>query len=428
MLFSNFEIMKKKKIVSIIALCTFSLLSLVILQINWIQHAAQLRESQLKHRATLASQLVMYHLKNDEKIQNSIIYSVQKNNATQLRIPIKKMEYEKIDSLLEMSFNYYHINLNYDFEVVDKRHQSFVPSCEASSTSHRVCLEGLLDDNKAELRITFLNKNRYIYAKMGWMLICSAILIILIAGSLMITIFTIWRQKKVSEMTSDFINNMTHEFKTPISTVSLASNMLKKNKVIEKGEKVKHYAEIIHEENQKLQNQVEQVLRIARLERGEFKLNKTSANLHEIIQNAIKTIDLQVKNKGGQIQCYLNAMRQDVLADVTHLSNVISNLLDNANKYSPHTPQIIVSTYDKEDGVVVSVEDKGIGMSKDKQKHIFNKFYRVPTGNVHNVKGFGLGLAYVKMMIDAHKGNIQLKSEVGKGSRFDIFLPNINNQ
>lgn len=420
--------MKKKKIISIVALSTFSLVCLVVLQINWIQHAAQLRESQLKHRTTMASQLVMYHLKNDEGIQNSIIHSMEENNAHQLIIPIQQMEYEKIDSLLEMAFHYYHINLNYEFDVVDKRHKGFVPSCEATSTSHRVCLEDFLDNQKAELRITFLNKNRYIYAQMGWMLIASVILIILIAGSLIITIFTIWKQKKISEMTSDFINNMTHEFKTPIATVSLASNMLRKDKVIGKTDKVKHYAGIIQEENLKLQSQVEQVLRIARLERGEFKLNKTQADLHEIIQNAIRTVDLQVRSKGGQVKCYLNAMRQEIMADVSHLGNVISNLLDNANKYSPENPEIIVSTYDKEDGIVVSVEDKGIGMSKDKQKHIFNKFYRVPTGNLHDVKGFGLGLAYVKMMIDAHKGNIQLESEVGKGSRFDIFLPNASNQ
>jgi two-component system, OmpR family, phosphate regulon sensor histidine kinase PhoR len=258
---------------------------------------------------------------------------------------------------------------------------------------------------------------------MGWMFTGSVLLIGLVSLCFGLTIQTILQQKRLSEMTSDFINNMTHELKTPIATVSLASNMLRREKIVSNPEKIIHYSGIISEENRKLQEQVEQVLRLAKLEKGDFKLNKCPVNIHEIIQNALSTIDLQVKSRNGKIKCYLNAMRQEVTADVTHLTNVVSNLLDNANKYSPEKPEITIMTHNREDGIVISVEDKGIGMSKDKQKYIFQKFYRVPTGNIHDVKGFGLGLAYVKMMVDAHKGNIYLNSEPGKGSRFDIFLP-----
>ncbi|TAE49153.1 MAG: sensor histidine kinase [Cytophagales bacterium] len=172
-----------------------------------------------------------------------------------------------------------------------------------------------------------------------------------------------------------------------------------------------------------MQAQVEQVLHLAKLEKGDFKLNKIQANIHQVIQGAIDTLDLQVKTRNGKIKCYLNALQVNLMADVTHLTNVISNLLDNANKYSPQKPEIIISTHNKEDGIVVAIEDKGIGMSKDKQKHVFEKFYRVTNGNVHDVKGFGLGLAYVKLMVDAHKGQIQIQSELGKGSKFEIFLP-----
>ncbi|MEO1655803.1 MAG: HAMP domain-containing sensor histidine kinase, partial [Bacteroidota bacterium] len=244
-----------------------------------------------------------------------------------------------------------------------------------------------------------------------------------VALCFILTIHTIWKQKKLSEMTTDFINNMTHELKTPISTISLASNMLRKDRVLENKDKIVHYSGVIHDENDKLQNQVEQVLRLARIERGEYRLNIEKINLHEAVNEAIGSIELQVKSRNGQIKCYLEAIKHEILADMTHLTNVVSNLLDNANKYSPENPDITVKTYNREDGVVISVEDKGIGMSKDKQKYIFNKFYRVPTGNIHDVKGFGLGLAYVKMMVDAHKGHIHLKSEPGKGSKFDIFLP-----
>ncbi len=415
--------MKKKRIVYIIAISAFSLVGLVILQINWILHAAKLRESQLKHRVTMATYRIGMKLRNDSLTIARISQRLSENDGEKLSIHIDEIDEKKIDQLLKSEFRYHHVNLNYRFEIVDKNNQNYASTCEMGLDSHGLCLESIFKPQKAELRVFFLNKNQYIFAQMRWMLLASFILISLVIACFILTIRTIWTQKRLSEMTSDFINNMTHELKTPISTVSLASNMLRRNKILDNREKIIHYSGIIHEENRKLQTQVEQVLRIAKLERGDFSLNKEPINIHEVIQQAISSIELQVNSRNGQISCYLNALKQEIKADVNHLTNVISNLLDNANKYSPNSPEITISTHDREDGVVISVEDKGIGMSKDKQKYIFDKFYRVSTGNIHDVKGFGLGLAYVKMMVDAHKGNINLNSELGKGSRFDIFLP-----
>lgn len=413
--------MKKKRILFIIFISAISLMGLVVMQINWIIHASQLRESQLKHRITLASYKIGYRFEKDTITRQWLSKSILDNGHKSLLVNIKDTTKARIDSILHAEFRYHQINLAYNFHIVDKKSCYYSSSCKTDS--YPICLEGMLGGEKAELRFSFPNKNEYIYAQMGWMFTGSVLLIGLVSLCFGLTIQTILQQKRLSEMTSDFINNMTHELKTPIATVSLASNMLRREKIVSNPEKIVHYSGIISEENRKLQEQVEQVLRLAKLEKGDFKLNKCPVNIHEIIQNALSTIDLQVKSRNGKIKCYLNAVRQEVAADVTHLTNVVSNLLDNANKYSPEKPEITIMTHNREDGIVISVEDKGIGMSKDKQKYIFQKFYRVPTGNIHDVKGFGLGLAYVKMMVDAHKGNIYLNSEPGKGSRFDIFLP-----
>jgi nitrogen-specific signal transduction histidine kinase len=418
--------MGKNKFILIITISALSLLGLVIMQINWILHAAQLREDQLRHRLALVSYRVANKLKRDTLAVAEIKSRLQDTQKTSI-CSIKGLNCEgRVDSILRNEFSYHHVSLPYQFEILDKNTKDYISPCSMTdqANTHGICLDNVVGaPKKAEIRLTFSNKEVYIYAQMGWMLTGSILLIFLVIGCFGITIYTLWKQKKVSDMTNDFINNMTHELKTPIATISLASNMLKRQQIVNNPPKITHYATVIHEENDKLQNQVEQVLRIARLERGDFKLQKCITDLHDLIQDAINTIDLQVREKGGQIQCYLHAMHHQIKADATHLTNVIANLLDNANKYSKENPEITITTYDNHAGVVIAVEDKGIGMSKDKQKHVFEKFYRVPTGNVHDVKGFGLGLAYVKMMVEAHKGQVQLHSELGKGSRFEIFLP-----
>ncbi|MDX2304654.1 MAG: HAMP domain-containing sensor histidine kinase [Microscillaceae bacterium] len=417
--------MRKKKIVYIIAISAFSLVGLVILQISWILHAAKLQESQLKHRITMASYRVGHRLSQEKPTVEAISQKLDENKGCQLSIQLDEMAHQVIDSLIKQEFRYHQLDLDYKFEIVDREHRKYASTCQNNINAQSICLDEVTAQagGRGELRISFLNIDSYIYAQMGSMLFASFVFISLVIACFGLTIKTIWKQKRMSEMTTDFINNMTHELKTPISTISLASNMLRRERVLDQKDKIIHYSGIIHEENAKLQNQVEHVLRIARIEKGEFKLNKERANVHDLVQEAIRSFELQIISRNGQIRCYFNALRQEVVADVNHLTNVISNLIDNANKYSLDHPEITVSTYNRDRGVVISVEDKGIGMSKDKQKYIFNKFYRVSTGNIHDVKGFGLGLAYVKMMIDAHKGQINLNSEPGKGSRFDIYIP-----
>ena len=216
---------------------------------------------------------------------------------------------------------------------------------------------------------------------------------------------------------------MTHEFKTPIATISLAADSITTPMISENKEKVIRFAEIIKQENKRMLSQVEKVLQIAQIEKDELKLNYSDVIIHPLIIQAVEHINLQVERKDGKIICELNAQNDQIWGDPTHVSNMIHNLLDNANKYSPEKPEIIVRTRNISQGIEIEISDNGIGISKEQRKLIFDKFYRVHTGNLHDVKGFGLGLSYVKAMITAHKGYVDVKSEIGKGSSFTLFFP-----
>jgi two-component system phosphate regulon sensor histidine kinase PhoR len=237
------------------------------------------------------------------------------------------------------------------------------------------------------------------------------------------TVNVIFRQKKLSEMKTDFINNMTHEFKTPIATISLAADSITSPMLAGKPDKVQRFANIIRQENKRMNSQVEKVLQMAQIDKRDFSLKLTEVNMHDVIGRAVENISLQVEKKDGIVSTDLQATNPMVEGDLTHVSNMINNLLDNANKYSPEKPEITVHTRNVPNGVEVIIEDKGIGMTKEVKKHIFDKFYRVHTGDLHDVKGFGLGLSYVKALITAHKGQIDVKSEMGKGSSFILTFP-----
>lgn len=255
-----------------------------------------------------------------------------------------------------------------------------------------------------------------------WLLVCFVLMGVLVIGFIF-SIYSFLRQKKISEMKSDFVNNITHEFKTPIATISLASEMLLKPTVLASETKARKYARIIYDENIRLKNQVEHVLQLAVLDRGVFNLKYKSLDIHQLIIKIAENFQLLIKERDGSLKLDLKASNFLSYADAMHIENILTNLLDNASKYSPEKPEITVSTFNRNDHIVIAVEDKGIGISRDNQKRIFRKMFRVHTGNIHDVKGFGLGLYYVKKMVEAHNGNINLHSEPGKGSRFEISLP-----
>ncbi len=274
-----------------------------------------------------------------------------------------------------------------------------------------------------KLAVYFPDKDTFIFKTLNWLLIVSLLFSVIVLLTFAASIFFILKQKKISEMKSDFINNMTHEFKTPIATISVAADSIVNQKVIESPDKIRYFIDMIKKENRRMNRQVEDILTIARLDKKEFEFKWDAFNLHEVIENAIQSIVLHVEKKGGTITSELMAANPVATSDPNHFANLIYNLLDNANKYSLNEPQIKISTRNTTKGILISVSDKGIGMSKIVQSRIFERFYRQTSGNIHNVKGFGLGLSYVKAVLEANKGSISVHSEPGKGSTFDVFIP-----
>ena len=274
-----------------------------------------------------------------------------------------------------------------------------------------------------QIAVYFPDKETFIYKTLNWLLFISLIFSIIVLVTFVVSIYYILKQKKISEMKSDFINNMTHEFKTPIATISVAADSISNLKVIESPEKIMYFIDMIKKENLRMNRQVEDILTIARLDKKEFEFNWEAIDLHEVIKNAMQSILLQVEKKGGTITSELFALNPVATSDTNHFANLIYNLLDNANKYSLNAPEIKISTRNISKGLLITVEDKGIGMTKMVQSRIFERFYRQTSGNIHNVKGFGLGLSYVKAVLEANRGNITVHSEPGKGSSFEVFIP-----
>jgi two-component system phosphate regulon sensor histidine kinase PhoR len=341
-----------------------------------------------------------------------------------------RVDVKQIDSLLKHELQTRGINIPFEFAIFDQTRKEFVftvansePEDFSQSELKATLFPNDIIGNASFLILHFPDQQKFLLKKSWFTLLSSAVLVLIIIFCFAFAINIILRQKKLSEIKNDFINNMTHEFKTPISTVSLACEALQDQDITQNQQVVSRYIGIIQDENKRLGSQVEKVLQMAALDKKEFKLNLEELDLHEIIDNAQYNINLQVEKRGGIIRQDLKAKNSIITGDEIHLTNIIYNLLDNANKYSSGNPEITIRTENEEQGIWVRISDKGIGMTRDVLNKIFEKFYRVPTGNLHNVKGFGLGLTYVKMMVEAMNGKILVNSTPGKGSEFKIFFP-----
>jgi len=273
------------------------------------------------------------------------------------------------------------------------------------------------------ISIYFPEERQLLRKSMGIMGGSSLTITLFIIIMFSLTLYIMFKQKRLSEMKNDFVNNMTHELKTPISTISLASQMLSDRSIPDEQKNLGQISRIIQTESRQLGYQVERVLQMAIFDHGELKLKRESVDLHDTIETVAQNFLLQMDKRGGKLEFLPEADQSMITGDLMHVTNVVSNLMENAMKYTQRNPEITISTRNENNTVVVSVADNGIGISKEDQNRIFDKFYRVPTGNVHDVKGFGLGLSYVKLIVEEHGGSIKIKSESNKGSRFDIHLP-----
>ena len=289
-------------------------------------------------------------------------------------------------------------------------------------------LSGTAGENLSVNEVLFVsvpNKKNIVFKSLRWRIATSVFFTLIILAAFYLTVRTVLRQKKLGEIKNDFINNMTHEFKTPIATISLAVDAMRNEKVITDRAKLGYFSSIIKEENQRMNRQVETILKASQLEKQEVDLTLKPVHVHEIIQEVVDNFALQLEDKKGKVELQLNAQNDLISADEVHFSNLVNNLVDNAVKYAKeNTPPIIkLTTSSHGKYFTVRIEDNGIGMSRDTVKRVFERFYRAHTGNVHNVKGFGLGLSYVKTMVEAHDGDIKAESTLGKGSIFTLDLP-----
>lgn len=339
-----------------------------------------------------------------------------------------------IDSLLRFELQNKGITLPFSYEVTNANNDSLIFSnasnVEANTKPkfinadfHKPIFTKDVINDPGMLRIKFPEKNSLILSNMAFGMATSGGLLLILIFCFGFTIFSILRQKKISEMKTDFINNMTHEFKTPVSTIMIASEALKDEDIASDKTRIARLANVIYEENARLGSHIERVLNIARIEKNDFRLDIKPVDVNEMITAVVDSMSLKLQKYGAQTTMHLDAMDALIEADELHFSNVIYNLIDNAIKYSRNAPEITINTFNTKGQLVIVVADKGIGMSREHQARIFEQFYRVPTGNLHDVKGFGLGLSYVNTIIKRLDGDISVRSEKEKGSEFELRFP-----
>ncbi|MBI4647831.1 MAG: HAMP domain-containing histidine kinase [Bacteroidia bacterium] len=423
--------MKKRNIIIILCFTLIALIGLIITQLFWIHNAVNLAGDQFDHRVTIAikqalNDLVVYNKTTCDTVKKGISVCCPHSLPSEK----KYIRTDILDSLLKIQFIYHMVDTIFEYAIVEFGNKSplykkkDVIRDKIPVTCHSAGLSCIWQSQNFYLEVYFPDKYKFIIKNMGfWLLISIGFIIIVILSSLF-NVLTILKQKKLSDMKNDFINNMTHEFKTPISTISMATEVLLNTNVEADSPRIKKYAQIINEENLRLRSQVERVLEIAEMEKSDYMLElKEKYDIHELIEETVRNMCLDHYNKKPQIKFRLKAETHELYIDRLHFCNVISNLVDNACKYSGENPEIEIGSENAGDALIISVSDNGIGMKPEAQKHIFDKFYRVQAGNIQNTKGFGLGLFYVRKIIGLHGGVIKVTSDLNKGSRFDIILP-----
>ena len=421
--------MNRNTIRIIIFLAVFSLIGIIATQMFWIKNAYNLQEKQFNDRVYIALSNVTHDLLDINKDESTLINPVKRISSNYYTVMINDtVNPYLLETLLRNEFVQRNIKIDFEYVIYDCFTDSIVfgdyislekgEKDNLQSKSYNI----KWDKDGHYFGIFFPSKSSYLLSEMGiWAFSSSIILIIILFFGY--TINVILKQKKLSEIKNDFINNITHEFKTPISTISLSAEVLLNPNISSEPERLKNYANIIKEENNRLKNQVDKVLQLATLDKGKLKMENENIDLHELVKSSVKSFGLIVKEKEGEILSSLKAEQFMVFGDKIHITNTLHNLIDNAIKYSTERPEVLITTNCYNNYIEISVKDNGIGVPSESQKHIFDKFYRTPTGNVHDIKGFGLGLNYVKTIVEAYDGSVKLISKENEGSTFVIKLP-----
>ncbi len=421
--------MNRKVITLIIALTTISLVAALITQLFWVRDALHLKEDQFNNSVKIALKSVVNQLMTSGKTYSPEMVDVDTDLYWEHVDIFSIIHPDVVDSLLKEEFSSMQMQGDFDHAIYRENDKMFVMGKynghmqQLLDSPHWVSLTCLCQSESYLLSVYYPRQQQMILSTMIILPVMSGLFLLILIFSFFFTIYSLLKQKKLSEMKTDFVNNMTHEFKTPIATISVSSEMLTKDAVIKFPEKIKKYAKIIFDENNRLKNQVERVLQMAIIDKGDYKLKLKDVNVHEVINECINHFTVHISERHGNLKSDLNAYQAVIRADKEHLTNIINNLLDNANKYSPVNPEIIIKSSNLNGKIYIKIEDKGIGISKENQGDVFKKFHRLQTGNIHDVKGFGIGLFYVKTMIENMGGKIDLKSEIDKGSSFILSFP-----
>ncbi len=445
----------KKTFTVITVLISISLIGIILIQLSWLRNMILLTQEQIKSKVDKAILSV-----GDDLMEYKSNYSLNMRRIdSQALVPDdfsveflqpqtlgKRFSSVELQQKIRMAFYAAGLeDVQFEFaltttnprtgymDVIERKSPGFLDQYRDTVRNYMRGyqlrpLGGSEAENLApdeSLAVVALDVKRSAVESLRWRIFIAILFSIIIIAAFYLTVRTMLRQKKLGEIKNDFINNMTHEFKTPIATISLAVDAMRNEKVLENREKISYFSSIIKEENQRMNRQVETILKASQLERQEVNLNLQPLHLHNLIEDVVENFQLQLEEKNGHVDMKLEAENDLINADEVHLSNLVNNLIDNAVKYSKdNVPlEVRVSTSNNSRSFFLKVEDNGIGMSKETVKRVFERFYRAHTGNLHNVKGFGLGLSYVKTMTQAHGGDVKVESTLGKGSTFTLEFP-----
>ena len=425
----------KKVFPLIVFLITLSVLGITFIQMSWIHNSVELRKQQREQDMLHAIRQIKDVLYSSFLMNSGVIGYMNPDSRDYYlqTFTIEAIAPEDVTKIIESALRRYNIREPFEYAVTNifqtetVKSKGFTPEMKNHTIDVRLTLESVDAQYYEMLHLYIKEESNFIIRKIGWYIAGSILFTIIIISAFYLTVRTMFNQKKLSEIKSDFINNMTHELKTPLATISLAIDALTNEKVIHDTDKIRYYSKMIKDENKRMNKQVEKILQSARIEKQDIKLNLQELDAHEIINKVADSVNLQILDKNGKLYVHNNAEHYKIHADEVHFSNVVFNLLDNAIKYSNQSLVIEINSKNDANMFVLQVKDNGIGMNKETQSRVFEKFYRAHTGNLHNVKGFGLGLSYVKAIVEAHGGKVKVESVLGKGSTFSAYFPLVSN-
>lgn len=400
-----------KKINYLIFIASLLLLAVLAIQLNWIFETAKIKQEIFNDKANMILSRTSEVIASDE------------NTCRGIENGISLKEKQTIDSIFNHYMQVYNLKVNYVFEL--SKNNSFKEAMLTSTNTYQQSIESSNITGDVVLRLILPERSQYIFAELKSSLFASVLLIILVIILFWKTLQSLLAEKQIAFNTYEYMSNMMHELKTPITNISMSLKLLKKSDISNDLSRSADYLNIIHQENEKLKLQVEQALNISALDKGIIQINKTEVNLHSLIKNALMQMSLQIETNHVELKSSYQAMNDKVMVDVMHFNNVLLNLIDNAIKYSNHPKYLEIATQNEGADIIIMIKDRGIGIPKKYRKYIFDSYFRVPTGDVHDVKGFGLGLSYVKKIINLHESEITFDSTSTKGTTFRIRIKNV---